>query len=725
MRQVYLGLAIHNHQPIGNFDWVFQEAYHKSYLPMLELLERHPRVRLSLHYTGPLVDWLRVNAPDFIPRVAALAARGQVELMSGGYYEPILPAIPDRDKLGQMDRMNRFLKEEMGCQPTGMWLAERVWEPHLPYWISQAGIQWTVLDDTHFKMVGLRDEDLLGYYITEEQGHTIKVFGTSKKLRYTIPWSPVDEVIAYLRSQAGAGHPIAVMGDDGEKFGMWPGTYRHCWEYGWMEQFFDALERNADWLQTIPLGEYAGRFESRGRVYLPTASYSEMMEWALPPRESHQFTQLVHRLEQEGGSDIVRFMRGGFWRYFMVKYPEVNAMHKKMLRVHRKVWQARDTTGAEAGVDDLWKAQCNCPYWHGVFGGIYMADIRAATYRHLVAAERAADEALHGPEPWVEAITTDFDCDGREEVLLESSRQNLYFTPAAGGALLEWDWRPASYNLLATMARRPEAYHQTLARTEAGRSHSESGDWGPGEGAGEEVKTIHEQVRAKERGLERYLFYDWYPRHSLLDHFLHPETRLEAFARSEYAEQGDFVDQAFQARVTDRVQEVTVELWRHGNVWQGEEQLPLQLHKSVTLQRGSDGLCVRYHLTNAGIRQLQTVFGTEWNLNLLGGGGNPQAYCRLDTSPPADGRLDESQEHQGVESLALGNRWLGLEARLRADRAFLLWRFPIESVSNSEAGFERVYQGTCLLVQWLLTLDPGQSWEVTLEWELGAPLDAL
>ena len=57
--RISLALAIHNHQPVGNFGWVFAEVYDRAYRPMLEALERHPGVRLSLHYTGPLLEWLR------------------------------------------------------------------------------------------------------------------------------------------------------------------------------------------------------------------------------------------------------------------------------------------------------------------------------------------------------------------------------------------------------------------------------------------------------------------------------------------------------------------------------------------------------------------------------------------------------------------------------------------------------------------------------------------
>ncbi len=130
----------------------------------------------------------------------------------------------------------------------------------------------------------------------------------------------VPEVIDYFESEAAEnGTAIAIMGDDGEKFGSWPGTYEWCYEKGWMEDFFTAIEQNSDWLEMITPGEYANRFPPLGRIYLPTASYAEMMEWSLPANVSTEFVEIEHEMEQQDRQDVLRFLRGGFWRNFMVK----------------------------------------------------------------------------------------------------------------------------------------------------------------------------------------------------------------------------------------------------------------------------------------------------------------------------------------------------------------------------------------------------------------------
>ena len=73
--RISLALALHNHQPVGNFGWVLAEVFDQAYAPMIDALERHPGVRLSLHYTGPLLTWLVAERPDAIERRMTLVQR--------------------------------------------------------------------------------------------------------------------------------------------------------------------------------------------------------------------------------------------------------------------------------------------------------------------------------------------------------------------------------------------------------------------------------------------------------------------------------------------------------------------------------------------------------------------------------------------------------------------------------------------------------------------------
>ena len=258
-----LVLLIHSHQPVGNFDAVIEQTYQRAYLPFVERLLKHRGVRLGLHYTGPLLEWFERRHPEFFDHLRELTSRGQVELVGGGFYEPILVSIPPADQLRQIQLMREYLLEKFSREPDGAWLAERVWEPQAPYALASAGVKYTLVDDVHFQAAGFELDQLHGDYVCEDRGQTVRVFPGLKILRYLLPFRPREEAIAFLRESAQR-YPggMAAMGDDCEKFGAWPGTYDLNYRDGWLDGFFDALEE---------FGRLAGH-HSAGRVYPRTSA---------------------------------------------------------------------------------------------------------------------------------------------------------------------------------------------------------------------------------------------------------------------------------------------------------------------------------------------------------------------------------------------------------------------------------------------------------------------
>ena len=707
MSRLTLSLVIHNHQPVGNFDHVFAQAAERAYDPLLAALERHPLVRLALHYSGPLLDWLAANQPEHLDRLADLVTREQVELLTGGYYEPILVSIPTDDKIGQLRKMGEYLQDRFGTMARGAWVAERIWEPHLPKSLAEAGVEYTVLDDTPFKMAGLRDDDLFGAYVTEEEGSTLQVFGNVMYLRYAIPWRPVETVVGWLEDQAEQ-HPggVAVCADDGEKFGFWPNTWEHCWgDDGWVERFFVALEENAGWLETRPLGEVAERKAPLGRVYLPCGAYEEMMHWALPPDAFARLGRVREELEEQNRQDVLRFVGGGAWRSFLGRYDEINQMHKKMLWVSQKVHALPDGKLKEQALNHVWSAQCNCGYWHGLFGGIYLFHIRVANYAHLIAAEALADRAERPAQTWLRVERGDLDADTNEEVILNSDQQVMVFKPSYGGALVEWDWRDRRYNLLNTMARRREGYHEALRQAaEQGRLYL------PGE------ETIPKGVQVKEQDVHTRLFFDGHRRVALLDHFLHADTTPEDFYQGRYGEQGDFVAQPYHCDLIYEDGRTVLCLRRDGEVQAGAVSFPVRVEKRISTTPGSAQADVSYRVTNLNDISADFRFGVEFNWGIVGGDSS-HGFLMADTERRGLGDFAGDEE---IRTLTVGSTLSDLAGAVsvRPNRAANLWHFPLEVVSNSEAGYERVYQGTCTLLWWSMLLEPRRPWEVEMSLDL-------
>ena len=683
-RRISLALAIHNHQPVGNFGWVFDEVYGQAYEPMVDALERHPGVRLSLHYTGPLLEWFRAERPEFLARLRALVERDQVEVIGGGYFEPVLASLPERDRIGQLRRMADELTATFGSRPRGAWLAERVWEPDIPTSLVAAGYAWTMLDDAHFRAAAIPEEALWGPYTTEDQGNLLTVFGTEQGLRYRIPFREVDDVIAYLRDHATEdGTRLGTMGDDGEKFGAWPTTFEHCWGKGrWVERFFSALEANADWLTTVTPSDWLSRRPPIGRVYIPTGSYSEMGEWALPAEEGAAYTRVLHEA-QAAAKPEVRWLRGAFWRNFQVKYREINDLHKQMLRTSSKVAQMSDGPSKDVALDHLYRGQSNDCYWHGLFGGIYISHMRLATHEHLIAAEDLADAELGSVDA---AELADLDLDGVDEVLLADAGQVVTVDLAEGGGIGGWDIRAVRHALTSVMRRRPEAYHELLRKAASAPTPAAK------DGADGAPASIHDRVLLKEPDLASKLVYDDHERRSGL-------VRILAAGGTEL---GDFVAGAFEL----------VRLGP-GEVVVRRESGGLTVEKTIRLagDRLAPSLELVVAVTNATKAVFEGRVALESTTTMLGGGGNPSAWWRVDGTAGAhdgSGRADE------VDRVAQGNDYIGISMEtVISPPAAVLWT-PIETISNSEAGFERVYQGSELVASWPVRLAPGAAFSATL-----------
>ncbi len=690
MKKINLVIGIHNHQPIGNFDHVIEEAYKKSYKPFLDVLKKFPGIKLSQHYTGFLFEWLKKNHPEIFAGLKSFIKTGQVQLMTGGFYEPILAIIPDKDKLGQIRKLSSYIEKNFKTTPTGMWLAERVWEQHIVKPIAECGVTSVVIDDTHFKYAGLKDEDLLGYYVTEEQGKTVNIFPISKSLRYSIPFQPVEKTIEYLRSIASEdGKRVAVYADDGEKFGVWPNTYKHVYEERWLEEFFSALEANSDWINILHFAEVLEKVKPIGRVYLQNASYAEMLHWALWPELFLKYEEFETKLKSAGLFDnYEEFVRGGYWRNFLAKYPESNNIHKKMIRLSERT-HLLERKGVDVArvLDKVWAAQCNDPYWHGIFGGLYLPNLRYPVYKNLIEAERELDKLEKKKKLTV--TREDFDRDGSEEILVESKVFDAYFKPEEGGALFELDYKPIPFNLLDILSRRPEGYHNKL-------KHPSSP-----EGESDEVHSIHDMVVLKESGLEKLLNYDWYRHASFIDHFLGQTTLLEEFAAAKYQEEGDFVLGSYESKVSRHGDKTLVQFSRDGRV---KGAVPVRIKKVFEFSSGSGAMTCKYTVENLNGEPIDVDFGVEFNFGLMAGDAHDR-YYRINGNKPSDPRLRSIGSTSNVKSVSVSDEWQGLLAEIKTNVPLTLWRFPIETVSLSESGFERVYQSSVILLHSKVKLD--------------------
>jgi alpha-amylase len=223
-------------------------------------------------------------------------------------------------------------------------------------------------------------------------------------------------------------------------------------------------------------------------------------------------------------------------------------------------------------------------------------------------------------------------------------------------------------------------------------------------------------VRAKQLGLERDLFVDWHRRGTLIDHFLGDDATFESFRRAQYNETGDFVLGAYTAEVGGGgTNACTITLRRDGQVWVNGAQQPVRVEKRLTVTAGVRELVAEYTVTSLADVPLRLRFGIETSYG-FDGGNTDQCYLALFGGDTVG--LGQSGTNEAVGGYRAGTKIRGFEVTAALAQAGALWRFPLEPVTMSEGGYERIHQGTVLLHLFALELAPGANWQNTLRFKI-------
>jgi hypothetical protein len=655
MGKTALLFGIHMHQPVDNFGWVIDHAIEVCYQPFFDVMSRYPAFRFALHCSGWLMEEISGRNPKLYEQIQTLARNGTIEFFSAGYYEPILSTIPSSDRVDQIEKLNRSIKESFDQNPKGLWLTERVWESSLIPDLHRSKIEYTVMDDYHFQCAGFDEEVLDGYYLSEEEGKTIGLFPISKKLRYDLPFQSVERALHTIKSYTRENNSAAIIFDDAEKFGMWPGTHAWVYEKGWLERFVEAVLAD-ETIETIHYGAYFKQEKPRGIAYLPNVSYYEMGEWSLRAEDALRLEKLkdemgFERYEKEG----VKFLKGGIWKNFFVKYPESNRIHKRMLELSA----VRSHINRSDFDTALFKLQTNDPLWHGVFGGLYLSNLRDNAYRYLIECENIR----YGAENVV--VSDCNELDGYEKIKAVTSELIFRFDSGCGAQLVELDVRDRNFNYQNTLTRRQEAYHQDLFKP-VFQTEPLSVEEG--------IDTIHTALSQIDDSLRDAIIYDWYLKNSFIDHISDESFGCEKFRHCTFREYGDFANQPFEVFWDQS----SLTFSRHGGLY-FPEKVEGHLEKRYFLDENALGFAVKF----------ESKYGEEL-LYLL---EHNFHFSDVDEVRINGEIVADEGEILFCNILEITDRVLSKKITLSLDRPCRVSYFKLKTLSQSEQGFDLSVQG--------------------------------
>lgn len=649
--------GIHCHQPVDNFHAVVTEAILKAYRPFFEVASRYESFRFSVHFSGWLLEFIHDHDVELFELMKQLASRNQIEFFSGGFYEPILSSIPSTDRIDQVKKLNAYIQKYFNQTPRGLWLTERVWDSALIGDMKKCGIEYMVVDDYHFISTGFEERNLYGYYLSEDGGEKMALFPINKTLRYLIPFKGVAGVTEYLQVLSTEEDRAAILFDDGEKFGVWPKTYEWVYESGWLEQFLEAISTN----ETVTAVTYCEYFDTQrplGLAYLPPYSYYEMGEWSLNAHDAIALERIKTTLSGYPQDQLNKFVKGSIWKNFLVKYYESNHIHKRTLELSA----ARSEVKHWAFDEWLFKAQTNDVLWHGIFGGIYLPNLRDNAYRFIIEAENLR----YGSDvPRIEV--NDFNMDGYPDLKFIGNRFIALFDSRLGGQMNEWGLRDACFNLQNTFRRYEESYHdKILSPQKSVKSEHSDG-----------IDTIHTLSVENIEEVKELLVFDWYSKNSFIDHITDEKFNADGFARCTFFEYGDFVNQPFEIMGYG---EDSATFERNGGIYIDEIKYTSTLSK-------------RYHFSEKGIEFemiLDSAYGGELTYLL-----EMNLHFAQLNKVVLNGRTLEEDKPLNIEgdSLTLEDPYTAKMITIMVVGAREIVLARTDTLSQSETGFDLTNQG--------------------------------
>ncbi len=647
--------GIHCHQPVENFYEVVDEAVEKAYKPFFEVVSKTD-FHFSVHYSGWLLEYIKKHHKDLFDLMKKCSDKGQVEFFTGGFYEPVLASIPSDDRKYQIEKLNSFIENNFGQTPKGLWLTERVWDDTVIKDIVDVGVEYVMVDDYHFICAGFKKEQLHGYFITENEGYKLGVFPIDKTLRYITPFKPVPKVMEYLTSIPDK--KAGVIFDDGEKFGIWPKTYWWVYEKGWLQKFIETINSSKD-VESYLYREYVKEEKPEGLAYLPTTSYYEMGEWALPADMFEEIEFLKEKLISEGLEEYFeKYVRGSIWKNFFVKYPESNRIHKRFLDLSV---ENKDLKKNRNFLENLMASQCNDVLWHGVFGGLYLPNLRNNAYRFLIKAEKEVEK---GKNIFSYTKVKDITLDGYEDVKVSTENLITLLSSKESGQLVELSIKDKEFNFANVLTRRKEGYHSKFFKKDQHLHHEDEG-----------ISTIHEaKLEVSIEEIKDKLIYDWYNKNMFIDHITDKNLSLESFYRCSFKEYGDFANQPFEI-VKVEAGEVIFE--RNGGIYK-DKKYKTNLRKAYRIK----GNTIEF------INDIETE-DKEENIYLLELNFHFAVYDWI----KVNGKSLEKMILGNQQKLSIEDPFTEKKISIFIDRPVNCFISPIETVSQSEKGVDITVQG--------------------------------
>jgi hypothetical protein len=368
-----------------------EDTYQKAHKKIIAFFYNHPLFLFSWAFSGVQLEYYAKKHPEFTDTLRELVARKQLELLGGGYYEPVFPLLTTADCITQIEMLTALQHSLVGPRPRGIALSD-CWDPRLITPFNKCKMNFVQLDAS---MMGERTRDFQPL-IAEHLGKTISVLPVYSDLLpglNTVPLAYLDRLSKVFSKipMHTSKNPVAVCM-------LTPGELVQLIESGWLDEFSSHLSAYSNRFQLTTPSQFFTKSTVFAPVYIPPGSKNRPCT----------------------ANDLIHADR------------DLRLLYARMMHVCLMVSQCRgDKVRKKTAEGKLLEAQ---------FGGAYTPrpdgdKVRKAAYRCLIQAEKIA----RGAGVFSATATSfDFDFDGINEYICRFDSYNA-FIEKAGGTIFELD----------------------------------------------------------------------------------------------------------------------------------------------------------------------------------------------------------------------------------------------------------------------------------------------
>lgn len=363
--------------------------YQSIYKNLANFFYHHSFAKISIFFPGALLSWIEHSHPEFIDIFSKLAARQQVEILGGGYYNPLLPTIFPMDRSGQVEYLTSEIRSNFVKHPRGVVLLDSVWENTLVPSLQNVGMEYVLLDKSLMK-----DNSEFVPYILTEKGKSIKVILQNNEYIPDSYVSPKDFLSILVK--------IADKDDDFEEdksekivsIKIDEKTFSDLYHNQWFEQLYSIVDTDfADKICILNPLEYLKKCCEYIPAYIPSGIDSK---YNVPTVFD-----------------------------YLYKSPRSKALYNRMLHISMLLSQCKgDKARKNSARENLWIAQTGEVYLYNKNcdkESFFNSKIRQYAYRNLSEAEKMIRESTN----YKESLTMyDYNGDGHNEYICSMN----YFT---------------------------------------------------------------------------------------------------------------------------------------------------------------------------------------------------------------------------------------------------------------------------------------------------------